>query len=159
MPELPEVETIKRGLIKFIKGKKLVGTEVLCEKSFIGEPVRGKVLGLRRYGKALVIDLDCGFSLMIHLRMTGQLIYDGKERYAAGHPSDNFMAELPNKQTRVILKFEDGVLYFNDQRKFGFIKVMPTLEVEEDAFIRKLAKEPWQMETKEFYEKLQKDDG
>lgn len=156
MPELPEVETIKRGLVKFIKGKKLVRTEVLCEKSFIGEPVSGKVLGLRRFGKALVIDLTGGFSLMIHLRMTGQLIYDGKERYAAGHPSDNFTADLPNKQTRVILKFEDGVLYFNDQRKFGFIKVMPTKEVEEDGFIRKLAKEPWKMGTDEFYEKLQK---
>ena len=156
MPELPEVETIKRGLLKFIVGKKLVDTEVLCGKSFIGEPVCGVVLGIRRYGKALVIDLSGGNSLMIHLRMTGQLIYDGKERYAAGHPSDNFTAELPNKQTRVILKFEDGVLYFNDQRKFGFIKVMPTSEVEEDGFIRKLAKEPWKMEVGEFYEKLQR---
>lgn len=156
MPELPEVETIRRGLLEFVVGKKIVGTEVLCEKSFIGEPVSGVVLGIRRFGKALVIDLDSGYSLMIHLRMTGQLIYDGKERYAGGHPSENFVAKLPNKQTRVILRFEDGVLYFNDQRKFGFIKVLPTTEVEEDAFIRKLAKEPWAMEPGELYEKLQR---
>ena len=45
---------------------------------------------------------------MIHLRMTGQLIYDGTERYAAGHPSENFVAELPNKQTRVVFEFENG---------------------------------------------------
>ena len=156
MPELPEVETIKRGLLKFIVRKKLVGTEVLCEKSFIGEPVKGEVMGIRRFGKALVIDLDCNKSLMIHLRMTGQLIYDGKERYAGGHPSENFVSKLPNKQTRVILKFEDGILYFNDQRKFGFIKVLSTAEVEKDDFIRKLAKEPWGMEPQEFYERLQR---
>ena len=154
MPELPEVETIRRGLSKFIMKKKLVGIEVLCEKSFIGEPVSGKVVGIRRFGKALVIDLDCGKSLMIHLRMTGQLIYDGKERYAAGHPSDNFVAKLPNKQTRVVLKLEEGTLYFNDQRKFGFIKVIDISEVEKDSFIKSLAKEPWAMEVDEFYEKL-----
>lgn len=159
MPELPEVETIKRGLLQCIVKKKLIGAEVLCEKSFIGEPVSGEVLGIRRFGKALVIDLDSGASLMIHLRMTGQLIYDGRERYAGGHPSDNFVAKLPNKQTRVILKFEDGTLYFNDQRKFGFIKVIPTIEVEKDEFIRKLAKEPWEMEADELYEKLQRHKG
>lgn len=156
MPELPEVETIRRGLDKYIVKKKLRGTEIFCEKSFVGEPVRGVVKKIRRYGKALIIDLDCGHSLMIHLRMTGQLIWDGKERYAAGHPSENFTAKLPNKQTRVILKFEGGTLYFNDQRKFGFIKVMPTSEVEEDAFIRKLAPEPWKMIGEELYEKLQR---
>lgn len=156
MPELPEVETIKRGLLKFIVKKKLVGTEILCEKSFIGEPVKGVVSGIRRFGKALVIDLDCNKSLMIHLRMTGQLIYDGKERYAGGHPSENFVSKLPNKQTRVVLEFEDGILYFNDQRKFGFIKVLSTAEVEEDSFIRGLAKEPWAMKTEELYEKLQR---
>lgn len=156
MPELPEVETIRRGLTKFIMKKRLVGTEVLCEKSFIGDSVTGKVMNIRRFGKALVIDFDCGKSLMIHLRMTGQLIYDGKERYAAGHPSENFVAKLPNKQTRVILRFENGVLYFNDQRKFGFIKVLSTSEVKKDSFIQALAKEPWVMEVDEFYEKLQR---
>ena len=156
MPELPEVETIKRGLSKFIINKKLTKTTILCEKSFIGAPVTGTVKSIRRFGKALIIDLDSHKSLMIHLRMTGQLIYDGKERYAAGHPSDNFTDKLPNKQTRVVLEFDSGALYFNDQRKFGFIKVIDTDKVEDDAFIKKLAKEPWQMTPEEFYEKLQK---
>lgn len=156
MPELPEVETVRRGLKGFILGAKLVRTRVLCEKSFIGEPVCGKVRDLRRFGKALVIDLDCNKSLMVHLRMTGQLIFDGYERYAAGHPSENFVAKLPNKQTRVILEFDEGVLYFNDQRKFGFIKVLPTAEVLKDGFIRKLAKEPWEMGAAELYDGLQR---
>ena len=168
MPELPEVETIKRGLIKFIKHQKLQATDILCAKSFIGEPAQGIVEDIRRFGKALVIDLDTGQSLMIHLRMTGQLIYDSNDktanhnspvesgnRFAAGHPSDNFTASLPNKQTRVVLHFKNGTLYFNDQRKFGFIKTLPTAEVEQDPFIKKLAKEPWAMSPDEFYNKLQ----
>ena len=156
MPELPEVETIRRGLKKYMLQKKIKGITINCEKSFIGVPPCGKVINLRRFGKALVIDLDNEKSLMMHLRMTGQLIFDGKDRYAAGHPSENFTAKLPNKQTRVIIEFENGKLYFNDQRKFGFIKVIKTAEVENDSFIKKLAKEPWQMTTDELYEKLQK---
>lgn len=163
MPELPEVETIRRGLAQRIIKKKIIAVEVMCDKSFIGEVsdvVGREVTGLRRYGKALIIDMSGGMSLMIHLRMTGQLIYDGAKtdmvlgRYAAGHPSENFVAKLPNKQTRVVIKFADGVLFFNDQRKFGFVKVLPTAEVEDDAFIRKLAKEPWQMTMDELHEKL-----
>ncbi|MBR3176012.1 bifunctional DNA-formamidopyrimidine glycosylase/DNA-(apurinic or apyrimidinic site) lyase [Candidatus Saccharibacteria bacterium] len=156
MPELPEVETIRRGLKKFIINQKITRIDVSCEKSFIGVPPVGKIKDIRRYGKALIIDLDNDSSLMIHLRMTGQLIYDGAERYAAGHPSDNFTANLPNKQTRVVLHLENGTLYFNDQRKFGFIKVIKTKAVESDPFIKKLAKEPWSMTPQEFYEKLQK---
>ena len=54
---------------------------------------------------------------------------------------------------------EKGKLFFNDQRKFGFMKVVPTREVEEDAFIKKLAKEPWEMKGAELYEKLQRHKG
>lgn len=166
MPELPEVETIRRGLNKYVVQAKIVKTDVLCPKSFIGTPVTGTIIKIRRFGKAIVIDLDNQKSLMIHLRMTGQLIYDGatkiasaeppSDRFAAGHPSDNFTAQLPNKQTRVVLHLNTGTLYFNDQRKFGFIKVLPTAEIVNDAFIKKLAKEPWEMTTDEFYAKLQK---
>lgn len=158
MPELPEVETIRRGLNKFIIKKKLKNIEILCEKSFIGEKVTGEVVGIRRFGKALVLDFENGKSLMIHLRMTGQLIFDPKdgERYAAGHPSENFVMDLPNKQTRVILEFENGKLYFNDQRKFGFIKFLESHKVLEDEFIKKLAKEPWEMTSEELYKKFQK---
>lgn len=159
MPELPEVETIKRGLKKFIINKKITKIIVNCEKSFLGDKKKtegNKIIEIRRFGKALILDLDNNYSLMIHLRMTGQLIYDGEERYAAGHPSDNFTSALPNKQTRVVLELENGTLYFNDQRKFGFIKVIKTDEVENDPFIKKLAKEPWTMNVEELYSKLQK---
>lgn len=160
MPELPEVETIRRGLTPLIKGQKITKIDVLCDKSFIGTFLPGKVTNLRRFGKALIIDLDNGTSLMIHLRMTGQLIYDGKvydekTRYAAGHPSDNFVDTLPNRQTRVILHFDNGsILYFNDQRKFGFIKVVKTADLLDEPFIKKLAKEPWEITEVELYKKF-----
>ena len=156
MPELPEVETIRRGLSKLIIKDKIKNTKILCAKSFQGKPQIATVKDIRRYGKALIIDLDNDKSLMIHLRMTGQLIYDGKERYAAGHPSENFVDTLPNKQTRVIFELQNGTLYFNDQRKFGFVKVLETKEVENDPFIKKLAKEPWDITVEDFYHKLQK---
>ena len=160
MPELPEVETIKRGLDNFIVHKKIKRVEVCCEKSFIGpvEVVEGaEITGLRRRGKALLIDLDTGVTMMVHLRMTGQMIYRGEEdSFAGGHPTDSFFTELPNKQTRVIFELSSGVLYFNDQRKFGFVKALLTNEVEQDKFIASLAPEPWQMAPADFYQRLQR---
>lgn len=166
MPELPEVETIRRGLEKCIvkeKGGKVLKVEIFEKKSFVNDSkliVGAKVKELRRRGKALVFDFENGMSMICHLRMTGQLIWVSKdERFAGGHPNDNFIAELPNKQTRVLIEFENGKLFFNDQRKFGFMKVVKTQEVEDDAFIKKLAKEPWEMTGGELYEKLQRHKG
>lgn len=180
MPELPEVETIKRGLSKYILNKKIVQVEQRCDKSFIanGLDAEGaKAVDLRRRGKALLVDLDNNVTMMIHLRMTGQLIWRGNakngsgtkkslsidesplgdaEQFAAGHPSENFVAELPNGQTRVQFVFEEGNLYFNDQRKFGFVKLLPTSEVEKDKFIAELGPEPWEMADAAFYEKCQR---
>ena len=177
MPELPEVETIRRGLRQFILQKRLKKTRILCDKSFLGpkELIEGqKIIAIRRFGKALVFDFENRISMMIHLRMTGQLIFRAKgeesgrdylemiaagdfktslydkKSFAGGHPTDSFFSELPNKQTRVIFTFDDGTLYFNDQRKFGFCKVLETNEVMQDSFIKKLAKEPWEISVMEF---------
>ncbi|MBP5674981.1 bifunctional DNA-formamidopyrimidine glycosylase/DNA-(apurinic or apyrimidinic site) lyase [Candidatus Saccharibacteria bacterium] len=153
MPELPEVETIRRGLTKFIKNAKIKKVEVLCEKSFVGPKdlaENQKIKEIRRRGKALLVDLENGITMMIHLRMTGQLIFRGEESFAGGHPTDSFLNELPDKQTRVIIELENGTLFFNDQRKFGFIKILETSEVEEDKFIKSLAKEPWDISVVEF---------
>jgi formamidopyrimidine-DNA glycosylase len=173
MPELPEVETIRRGLTKFLKEAKITKVKILCEKSFIGpkETVENReIKEVRRRGKALLIDLKNGITMMIHLRMTGQLIYRGNETdsrdliesghleiddtFAGGHPTDSFFSALPNKQTRVIFELENGKLFFNDQRKFGFVKLIETAEVENDKFIKSLAKEPWDITFEEFKENL-----
>lgn len=165
MPELPEVETIRRGLQECMpreKAGRILKVTVLEPKSLIGDS--GQILGalvteFDRRGKALIVHLSNGRSLLMHLRMTGQLIWRGEEEFAGGHPNDNFIDELPNKQTRVVIEFERGKLFFNDQRKFGFIKIVPTEEVGQDAFIRKLAKEPWEMTGEELHEKLQRHKG
>ena len=199
MPELPEVETIRRGLNRFILNKKIVNVKILCDKSFIGpkELIEGQeIIAIRRFGKALVFDFKNQVSMLVHLRMTGQLIYracgeeSGKnyieiiqagdfktslyteKSFAGGHPTDSFFSELPNKQTRVFFeiesvddtkktrsgslkqKIESGTLYFNDQRKFGFCKIIETDEVLQDEFIKKLAKEPWQISVEEFKKNL-----
>ena len=157
MPELPEVETIRRGLEGFLKNAKITQVKVYCDKSFIGpkELVEGqRIKDIRRRGKALLIDLENGITMMTHLRMTGQLIFRGEENFAGGHPTDSFFDELPNKQTRVEIDLTNGKLFFNDQRKFGFIKVLETVEVENDRFIKSLAKEPWDMTKTEFKENL-----
>ena len=115
MPELPEVETIRRGLSECLvkeKGGKVLRVSVLSGKSFIGEA--SKVMGtevaeIRRKGKALIFDFQNRMSIICHLRMTGQLIWvpkEGEERFAGGHPNDSFLDELPNGQTRVIVKFQ-----------------------------------------------------
>lgn len=157
MPELPEVETIRRGLESFIKNAKITKVKVLCDKSFIGpkELVENQTIkNIRRKGKALLLDLENNITMMIHLRMTGQLIFRGDESFAGGHPTDSFFAELPDKQTRVIFELENGTLFFNDQRKFGFVKVLETAEVENDKFIKALAKEPWDITFDEFKKNL-----
>ena len=157
MPELPEVETIRRGLTNFLKDSKITKVTILCDKSFVGPKnlvMNQKIIDIRRKGKALLVDLENDVTMMIHLRMTGQLIFRGDGSFAGGHPTDSFINELPDKQTRVIFELNNGTLFFNDQRKFGFVKLIETSEVETDEFIKKLAKEPWDMTEKEFKENL-----
>ena len=141
MPELPEVETIRRGLDKFIINKKIADVSILCEKSFRGNKdfiLGQKIVKIDRRGKALLIKLENNIWMMIHLRMTGQLIFVGKEKFAAGHPDGGFTEEMPGRHTRVYFEFDDGThLYFNDLRKFGF-------------------PEPWDMSKDAFWEMLQR---
>lgn len=160
MPELPEVETIKRGLNNFVLNKKINKVVVLNEKSLRGDKnfVEGqRIVALERRGKALLVRLENNFWLMIHLRMTGQLIYVGNERFAAGHPDGGFTETMPGRHTRVYFEFEDGTqLFFNDQRKFGFVAVLDELGVATDAFLLKLGPEPWAMTNENFWQMLQR---
>ena len=163
MPELPEVETIRRGLDRLIISKKIVRVDVLSEKSFVGEV--GRVIGrvvvdVSRRGKALIVVLDGGMNLMMHLRMTGQIIFAGREFFAAGHPNEEMLKLEPGRHTRIVVEFGDGSkLFFNDQRKFGFVKVMNDEELLGDVFLRKLGPEPWDMNRGEFFKRLQRRRG
>ena len=151
MPEGPEVETIRAGLELGIVGQTISTVDVLFEKSFPVPPgvVAGTVAGARvvhvaRRGKVLIFELDSEFALLFHLKMTGQMVLikaDG-ERYAGGHPSESMRAGLPDRSTRVVFTFASSdQLFFNDQRKFGWIKLVPTAEIESDSLIGRLGPE------------------
>jgi formamidopyrimidine-DNA glycosylase len=100
-------------------------------------------LHVRRRAKVLIIELSGNYSLVIHLRMTGQLVFRGKEVFGAGHPSKSLVNELPDKSTRVIIDFNDkSKLFFNDQRKFGWMRLLPSLEVPEIDFLKTVGPEP-----------------
>ncbi|MBI3485509.1 hypothetical protein HY025_01040 [Candidatus Daviesbacteria bacterium] len=110
MPELPEVETIKLGLQRKIIGLKIKKITVLNSKSFEGNEklLEGKkILKIDRLAKVLRLDFDCKFSLLIHLKMSGQLIYQGKDKFIGGHPTLDMQGQMPNKSTRVIFEFSD----------------------------------------------------
>lgn len=150
MPELPEVETVKRGLSKLIIRKKITTATSDNFKSFpnLPEEIEAFLLGasivaVRRRAKVIIIDLDTNYSLVVHLKMTGQLVYRGEENWGAGHPNDSLIGDLPDKTTHAELEFSDGSkLFFNDQRKFGWMKLLATPLVEELPFFQKVGPEP-----------------
>lgn len=152
MPELPEVETIKKGLVELIIGKKIKTISVLdspkslraSKNDLDAFAINHKIFNINRRGKALIIALDSDYVFLVHLRMTGQLVYREKDfNFGTGHPNDSLIGNLPDKTTRIIIEFtDDSKLFFNDQRKFGYFKLMPKDEVENDSFIKKLGPEP-----------------
>ena len=150
MPELPEVETVRRGLDRLIVGRTIRSVTHDTPKSFPNPPseVEAFALGasvtqVRRRAKVLLIELDTDYTLVVHLKMTGQLVFVGTERWGAGHPNDSLIGSLPDKSTRVELTFtDDSKLFFNDQRKFGWMRLMPTIAVPEIDFMKKVGPEP-----------------
>lgn len=172
MPELPEVETVKLQLQKHLVGQTLLRIEPLHKKSVVGNPtlVEGKkVTDIDRKGKMLIIYLGDKLSLAIHLKMSGQLILvrvrgeggrgkgdeeGGKqeERIVGGHPTQDWVGELPSSHTRAILHFKSGdIIYFNDQRIFGWIKILTNEELLKTPYLKTLGKEIWDLSDEEFY--------
>jgi formamidopyrimidine-DNA glycosylase len=152
MPELPEVETVRRGLSELLPGKTITAVTFDTPKSFPNAPkdvqhflIGAKVIEIKRRAKVLIIELDTKYSLIIHLKMTGQLVYrsiDDTERFGAGHPNDSLIGILPDKSTRVTFEFNDASLFFNDQRKFGWVRLVPTAEIPNIDFFKKVGPEP-----------------
>lgn len=152
MPELPEVETVRIGLSKYLPSlqvqdvsydwpKGFPNTTSLVDRHLLG----ATILSVNRRGKVIIIELSTGYSLLIHLKMTGQLVFDdGKNHFGGGHPTDSLIHKLPDKSTRVTFVFKGGArLFFNDQRKFGWIKLEPSKDLyTTNAFLRKLGPEP-----------------
>jgi formamidopyrimidine-DNA glycosylase len=179
MPELPEVETVRSGLAKLLPGLVIKDVWHDWKKGFPNAPadvarfmVGASVKSVRRRAKVLIIELSSDYSLVIHLKMTGQLVFvhenqqnqesriENREekipnsqfpipnsprraRFGGGHPNDSLVDKLPDKSTRVVLDFTDGSkLFFNDQRKFGWMRLLPTVEVPEIDFLKTVGPEP-----------------
>ena len=117
MPELPEVETIKRELIEQILDKEIVNVKVYLERAFLNQlalKVKGRVTNISRIGKYLRMDIEGNCSLIIHLRMTGKLIYH------------DALSGFDDRHVRVVFNFSSAdCLIFHDVRTFGLIEVVP----------------------------------
>lgn len=161
MPELPEVEIIRRGLEKYIVGKTIVGVEVRLEKIFIGQThqiVGARIEAIRRFGKGLVIDLSNGYSITAHVKMTGQFVYVGGETQGF-HPKLVTYTHLPDKHTHVIFSLSNssgGVsrLFYNDIRQFGWLRVVRAEDVLSQAFFKSLGPEPFRDLTIKYFRKV-----
>ncbi|MEI9913792.1 MAG: DNA-formamidopyrimidine glycosylase [Candidatus Saccharibacteria bacterium] len=151
MPELPEVETVRLGLKSLIVGKTIKSATHDWAKSFPNDPeqvdiflIGSRVEAVKRRAKVLIIELSSGYSLVIHLKMTGQLVFKSQDqRFGAGHPNESLIGNLPDKSTRVVIGFsDDSNLYFNDQRKFGWMRLIKTSDILTIDLIRTLGPEP-----------------
>lgn len=135
MPELPEVETLRRELNKALKNRKIKSAQVLWPKTvaplsvgLFEKQIKNKTIGeIERQAKILIINFTDTTALAFHLKMTGQLIFHpvkGKT-LVGGHPAPGDENNLPNNHTRLILNFSDNsTLYFNDLRKFGWARLV-----------------------------------
>lgn len=145
MPELPEVETIRLGLQKYLVGHTIKDVEIRLQKQISGNPkdvIGAKVTGIRRFGKGLVIDLDNAFSIAVHVKMTGQLIYEDMTTHAKRHPVK--VGLLPGPSTHVIFHLDkNGKLYYSDIRQFGWIKIVRTDSVASVPYFKELGPEPF----------------
>jgi len=162
MPELPEVETIRRDLQYAILGKGIRKVEVLTgrclkgeQKEFISTLEGNRFEKIRRRGKLLFFELAYGDkTLLIHLKMTGQLICQiPGGLIVGGHPMAK-IDDLPNQYTHIALHFADeSVLYFNDVRTFGYLQLAN--EVQTASALAKFGIEPLTIDfTWEAFEQL-----
>jgi len=144
MPELPEVETIKRELEKAVLGKRITGV-IINNPKVIKEPEKEDfVKGLKnvtlknilRKGKLLILELSSGKSLAIHLKLTGQLVYPGNARIS-----------------RVSFQLSDArLLDFNDQRLLGELRLLDDWQGLK--FIKELGPEPFDLSPDKFKQML-----
>ena len=145
MPELPEVETIVRGLRARVVGRRIESLELRWARTAKGDPdqmeagLRGqRIAGLRRWGKYIVFDLqreEAASVLVVHLRMTGNFLVNGE----------------PGPWTRAILTLDGGMsLIFHDIRKFGRFEWAPDIP----ARLRELGPEPLEVSLEEFRARL-----
>ncbi|MDE3238003.1 MAG: bifunctional DNA-formamidopyrimidine glycosylase/DNA-(apurinic or apyrimidinic site) lyase [Paracoccaceae bacterium] len=146
MPELPEVETVRRGLEPVMTGRRILHAEVrrpdlrwpLPPK--MAERLTGaRVERLRRRSKYILADLSTGETLLVHLGMSGRMLISGAQVGTFHHPHP-----APAKHDHVVLDMEGGArITFNDARRFGAMDLMPTERAEAHPLLAALGPEPF----------------
>ncbi|TME99084.1 MAG: bifunctional DNA-formamidopyrimidine glycosylase/DNA-(apurinic or apyrimidinic site) lyase [Chloroflexi bacterium] len=146
MPELPEVESLVRDLSPSLVGRTIQGVEVHKEKLFNSAPgltvedlLGRRIERLWRRGKLSVWELSDGLSLVVHLKLAGQVVHvdgEGHELAHGGHPVPMWGTPMPHKSSHVVFCLDDGsILYLTDIRQFARLYLMPAAEV--DRFLKK----------------------
>lgn len=134
MPELPEVETIRKGLERFVVGHMIQTITVLSPRNFIGDPqdvIGATITAVERKGKGLLLHLDNDYTLAAHVKMTGQFVYR------------EMLSDHPHQHTRVIFSLDKGAyLFYNDIRKFGWVQVVKTDKIQDIPFFKTLGPDP-----------------
>lgn len=157
MPELPEVQTIVDQLKKNLVGKTITAMDIKLPKLWFGDKdkvVGAKITDVRRRAKMINIKLNNDLNLVVHLKMTGQLIYsDSKNTASFPNPIPFAGTTMPGKTTHIVFHLDKGTLFFNDMRQFGWIKLLTDEEVAEVS--EKHGPEPFSAEfTPEYLEKI-----
>jgi formamidopyrimidine-DNA glycosylase len=138
LPELPEVETLRRDLARTLVGRTFVTATARIPKLF-AEPrppealVGHTILALRRRAKFLIWELSDDLVMVMHLKLAGQIIHrdvEGRTIASGGHPVPGFDAPMPHKQTNATFTFDDGsIVYMTDIRQFARIRIMDADEL------------------------------
>lgn len=139
VPELPEVETMRRIAERHLVGKTIAAQELTLSKLIRDSPVSSldpivgrSFVAARRRAKVLILDLSDGLTLLIHFKLAGQLAVEppGGPRAVAGHPVPKPDGEYPHKATHWTVTLTDGtVAYYSDIRQFGWIRLVPSDDV------------------------------
>jgi formamidopyrimidine-DNA glycosylase len=146
MPELPEVETVRRGLLPVLEG-------AVIAQAFVNRPdlrwplpdrmadrlTGRRVTALRRRSKYILADLDNGETLLVHLGMSGRMLISGAQlgSFYHDHPA-------PQKHDHVVLHMDSGArVTFNDARRFGAMDLMPTETADQHMLLAGLGPEPF----------------
>ncbi len=175
MPELPEVETVVRELNNKLKNRKVanvfvnapkiigIGSATLSPKRstspnivkrFIKTITGQKFLSVKRRAKLLIFDLSGPWSMLVHLKMTGQFIFEDKAlrkktggKYRLLNKASAPLKPLPDKHTHVVFEFTDASkLYFNDVRKFGYLKLVHDEDIDKVKELKEFGPEPLEKE-------------
>ena len=145
MPELPEVETVRRGLSPVMEGNQVLALQVNrpdlrfpFPKEFAARVAGTRINRLGRYAKFLTVDLATGETLIMHLGMSGRFRIEGGKLGEFHHET----ADNP-AHDHVVFRMKGGVtVTYNDPRRFGFMEMWPTSDFENYSRIKDMGPEP-----------------